>query len=94
MITKLLPLVATAVLLAPVSQSQATLHADRIITGVSSVVWVGSPPTDDRIFVLEKSAGDIEIFTSAGVPIGKFPRPHRDGPPHDRQRAGALVDGL
>ena len=92
MITKLLPLVATAALLAPISTAQTTLKADRIITGVSSVTWVGSPPTDDRVFVTEQTTYDIEIFSAGGSPIGKFPRPDRHG--FRFGRAGAALDGL
>ena len=31
--------------------SSQTLKSERIISSVSNVTWVGSPPTDDRIFL-------------------------------------------
>ena len=68
---KLFPLTVALGTLAAGVQAQ-TLKADRIITGVSSVTWVGSPPTDDRIFVAEQTTHDIELFTSTGSSLGKF----------------------
>jgi glucose/arabinose dehydrogenase len=69
---KLFPLAAACGLLATAAQAQTTLKANRIITGVSAVTWVGSPPTDDRIFVTEQTTADIKVFTSAGAPLATF----------------------
>ena len=70
-LARLLPLAAALGVLTAGAQAQ-TLKADRIITGVSNVTWVGSPPTDDRIFVAEQTTHDIEVFSSAGSPLGTF----------------------
>jgi glucose/arabinose dehydrogenase len=59
-------------LVAPSAHSQATLTADRVIAGLSEVVWVGSPPTDGRIFVVEQNTADVRVFTSSGAPLGTF----------------------
>ncbi len=59
-------------LVAPAAHPQATLTADRIIAGLSDVVWVGSPPTDGRIFVVEQNTADVKAYTSSGVPLGTF----------------------
>ncbi|MEM7309404.1 MAG: PQQ-dependent sugar dehydrogenase [Planctomycetota bacterium] len=70
-LAKLLPVAATCGLIATTAQAQTTLRADRIITGVSSLSWVGSPPTDDRIFLTEQSTGDVEVYTNEGAFLGK-----------------------
>lgn len=59
-------------LAAPAAHPQATLTADRIISGLSDVVWVGSPPTDGRIFVVEQNTADVEVYTSSGGALGTF----------------------
>jgi glucose/arabinose dehydrogenase len=59
-------------LAAPAAHAQATLTADRIITGVSDVAWVGSPPTDGRIFVVEQNTADVKVYTAAGGSLGTF----------------------
>lgn len=70
-LARLLPLTAAFGLLASQAEAQ-TLKSERIISGVSSVTWVGSPPTDDRLFVTEQTQHDIHVFTSSGAPIGMF----------------------
>jgi len=58
-----------AAALAP-SLGAQTLQADRIITGVSSPIWVGSAPTDDRIWVAEQTQHDIQVYTNDGAFLG------------------------
>src|SRR5262245_54780595 len=69
---KLVSLAAAGGLLAAAAQAQTTLTADRIITGVSNVTWVGSPPTDNRIFVVEQTDADIHVYSTSGTFLGTF----------------------
>ena len=68
---KLSAALVAGALLVPSSEAQ-TLRAQRIISGLSNPTWVGSPPTDDRIFVLEQSTDLIKVYTSSGSLIGTF----------------------
>ncbi len=61
-----LSLILAGGLLASTADAQA-LKADRIITGVSSPIWIGSPPGDDRIFVMEQTTDLIKVYQN---PIG------------------------
>jgi glucose/arabinose dehydrogenase len=58
-------LLGAALVAAPESSAQTPLTTERIISGVSSPVWVGTcgRPGDNRIFVVEQNQADIEIFT-------------------------------
>ncbi|MEM7309402.1 MAG: PQQ-dependent sugar dehydrogenase [Planctomycetota bacterium] len=71
-LSRLAPLIVAGGLLAQAPQAQTTLTSEVIINGLQSITWVGSPPTDDRIFVTEQVAHDIELFTNDGTPIGTF----------------------
>lgn len=48
---------------APLAQ---TLTTEVVATGFDRPLWAGSPPSDDRIFVLEQDTGLIRIIDSGG----------------------------
>ncbi len=43
-----------------------------LVLSASEPTWVGSPPGDDRIFVLEQNQADVEVFDANGAYLGKF----------------------
>jgi hypothetical protein len=70
-LAKLLP-AAALVALAAAHQAQTTLKSTRILSGLSNSLWVGTPPTDDRLFVLEQNTRLCRVFTASGASLGTF----------------------
>ena len=48
----------------PAAAQQLELHT--VATGLSAPLWAGSPPNDDRLFILEQNSGLIRIQPAVG----------------------------
>jgi glucose/arabinose dehydrogenase len=59
-------LAACALLVAAPDTSAQTLSTERIASGLSLPVWAGSPPNDERIFVIEQR-GVVRIIDAGGT---------------------------
>jgi glucose/arabinose dehydrogenase len=64
-------LAALFVLLAPPAEGATTLSVTQVATGISRPVWVGSPPGDPRLFVVEQrgidNRGRIKIVKNGAL---------------------------
>jgi glucose/arabinose dehydrogenase len=56
---------AAAICAAPSASAQTPLTTELVADGFTGPVWAGSPPGDDRIFVVEKR-GTIQIIDASG----------------------------
>lgn len=64
----LLASLAFGATLTPVAGGQTPLRTERIAAGLSSALWLGSPPKDeDRLFVAEQNSGLIKIIRNGAV---------------------------
>jgi hypothetical protein len=68
-----LTLTAALVLgLSAAAHAQTTLKSTRILSGLANSTWVGVPPTDDRLFILEQNTRLCKVYTAGGALIGTF----------------------
>jgi len=59
-----IPILAALALACPLSSQ--TLTTEVVASGFSRPVWCGSPPGDERIFVVEQNSGEILIIDGGG----------------------------
>src|SRR5215470_10440078 len=50
------------------SAQQPPLTTTRIASGLAKPLWAGTPPSDDRLFVIEQLTSRISIVGSDGLP--------------------------